>query len=458
MTDGVLDQPGCSATLALPEERRPDGARSFALRDRLLASGQVHDCRRSRAKFPDTLSVVIERTFPGGARSMVGGGETKAVSGRPRRRRVRGVGFDPAMVADAAVARRRGAQAHAGTASRRSTAWKRSPTCSPPRSSRRRIFIETGGCVSLARLESDGEIEVHVERRCRRSVFGTARGFLPPARAARFHRRRSAARSRTSAARSINSPSERRCPSRSSHLRLRRRRRARSLQAAAAHSCTPRRRQLSALHPCDPLFSKHPDILPNVSSKTNFIGAVEIGTSKVTVLVGEYHRPRARDHRLRRMLVARRDQGQRRRLTRPRANARTARSSRRSATRASGSTWCSSRRPAGTSKGFYNEAAVNVKAADNMIERDRHPHGVRSGQIEGAAGGPHGGAQHSPAVPRRRPPGARHPGTSRRAAARGRLLDGARPGAALADNIHVIRGFNLEVRELCSRASRRATW
>jgi cell division protein FtsA len=184
-----------------------------------------------------------------------------------------------------------------------------------------------------------------------------------------------------------------------------------------------------------------------VSSRTTFIGAVEIGTSKITVLVGEYNgrelaiigRGECSSHGVIKGTVvdykaasdsthsaleqAERDAGERIDLV-------------------------FLAQTSGHLEGFYNEASVNVKASDNMIE----PSDVRT--VCDLA--------KSKALPTgrmvvhhiRRPfrlDGRLIPGSPEN-------LVGARLDVGywtvhgqeqrLADNIHVIRGFNLEVREL----------
>ena len=106
-----------------------------------------------------------------------------------------------------------------------------------------------------------------------------------------------------------------------------------------------------------------------VSSRTRFIGAVEIGTCQDHRPRRRIHRPRARHHRLRRMPVARRHQGHRRRLQGgERVHPQRARGGR---ARAPASTidYVFLAQTGGHLEGFYNEAAVNVKAADNMVSR-----------------------------------------------------------------------------------------
>ena len=198
-----------------------------------------------------------------------------------------------------------------------------------------------------------------------------------------------------------------------------------------------------------------------MSSKTTFIGAVEIGTSKVTALVGEYTgrevviigygecpsrgiiKGSVVDYRAatecthNALEVAERDANER-----------------------IDHVFLS--QTGGHLDGFYNEASLNVKAADNMIESDDIRTVCDLAKAQGAAARwmmvrP----QHPQAVPRGRarlrPYLAGEPrGPEARGSATGPCTARSRE---LADNIHVIRGFNLEVRDSsCSPAWPRATW
>lgn len=74
-TDGVLDQAWLTTTLALPKNISLMELDLNALRERLLANGQVRTVLLTR-KFPDTLAVVIEERLPV-ARIKVQVGENK---------------------------------------------------------------------------------------------------------------------------------------------------------------------------------------------------------------------------------------------------------------------------------------------------------------------------------------------------------------------------------------------
>ena len=184
-----------------------------------------------------------------------------------------------------------------------------------------------------------------------------------------------------------------------------------------------------------------------MSSKTSFIGAVEIGTSKITVLVGEYTgrelaiigRGECASHGVIKGSVV----------------------DYKAASDCTHSALQLAEREAGESidlvflaqtgghlEGFYNEAAVNVKAADNMIEADdirtvcdlARSKELPTGRMV---------VHHI-----RRPfrvDGRLVPATPENLVGQ-RLEVGYwtvhGQEQRLADNIHVIRGFNLEVREL----------
>jgi cell division protein FtsA len=184
-----------------------------------------------------------------------------------------------------------------------------------------------------------------------------------------------------------------------------------------------------------------------VSSQTTFIGAVEIGTSKITVLVGEYTgrelaiigRAECASHGVIKGSVV----------------------DYKAASDCTHSALQAAERDAGESidvvflaqtgahlEGFYNEAYVNVKSADNMVDKDD----IRTvGDLAKSKELPAGRmVVHNIRRPYR---------------VDGRLVPASPEGLVgqrlevgywtvhgqeqrIADNIHVIRGINLEVREL----------
>ncbi len=184
-----------------------------------------------------------------------------------------------------------------------------------------------------------------------------------------------------------------------------------------------------------------------MSSRTSYIGAVEIGTSKITVLIGEYTgrelaiigRGECSSHGVIKGAVA--DY---------RAASDSTHSALEQAEREAGERidHVFLAQTGGHLEGFYNEAAVNVKASDNMID-----HGdVRT--VCDLAKWKELPAGRMVVHHIRRP-----------FRVDGRLVPGSPDGLVgqklevgywtvhgqeqrLADTIHVIRGFNLEVREL----------
>jgi cell division protein FtsA len=162
-----------------------------------------------------------------------------------------------------------------------------------------------------------------------------------------------------------------------------------------------------------------------LSSKTTFIGAVEIGTAKITALVGAYTG--------REIVIIGCGECASRGVIKGSVV------DYRAATECTHNALEMAERDAnerinhvflaqtgGHLEGFYNEASLNVKAADNMIEKDDIRTVCELAKAKDLPLGP----QHPPPFPGRRQAGphfAREPG---RPEARGRVLDGARPGAA----------------------------
>jgi cell division protein FtsA len=184
-----------------------------------------------------------------------------------------------------------------------------------------------------------------------------------------------------------------------------------------------------------------------VSSRNTFIGAVEIGTSKITVLVGEYSG--------RELAIIGRGECSSRGVIKGtvvdyKAASDCTHSALEQAEREAGERieLVFLAQTGGHLEGFYNEAAVNVKASDNMIE----PVDVRT--------------VCDLAKSKELPAGRMVVHNIRRPfRVDGRLIPGSPENLVgqrlevgywtvhgqeqrLADNIHVIRGFNLEVREL----------
>jgi cell division protein FtsA len=184
-----------------------------------------------------------------------------------------------------------------------------------------------------------------------------------------------------------------------------------------------------------------------VSSRTTFIGAVEIGTSKVTVLIGE--------HTGRELAIIGRGECTSRGVMKGtvvdyKAASDCTHSALEQAERDAGEKidFVFLAQTGSHLEGFYNEASVNVKASDNMID---------SGDIRTVC---------DLAKSKELPSGRMVVHNIRRPfRVDGRLVPGSPENLVgqrlevgywtvhgqeqrLADNIHVIRGFNLEVREL----------
>jgi len=184
-----------------------------------------------------------------------------------------------------------------------------------------------------------------------------------------------------------------------------------------------------------------------VSSRTLFIGAVEIGTSKVTALVGEYNG--------RELAIIGHGECPSRGVIKGavvdyKAASECTHSALEQAERDAGERieLVFLAQTGGHLEGFYNEAAVNVKAADNMIDAAD----IRT--VSDLAKSKELPAGRMVVHHIRRPfrvDGRLIPGTPENLVGQ-RLEVGYwtvhGQEQRLADNIHVIRGFNLEVREL----------
>lgn len=184
-----------------------------------------------------------------------------------------------------------------------------------------------------------------------------------------------------------------------------------------------------------------------MNSKTSFIGAVEIGTSKISVLIGEYTG--------RELAIIGRGECSSRGVFKGMV------ADYKAASDATHSALEQAEREAGERidyvflsqtgshlEGFYNEAAVNVKASDNMID----PGDVRTVcELAKAKELPAGRVVVHHIRRPFRVDGRLVPGNPENLV--GQRLDVGYwtvhgQEQRLADNIHVIRGFNLEVREL----------
>jgi len=176
VTDGVLDKGWLARTLALPGDATLMGLDLIKLRSRVLSDSQVDSASVTR-NFPDTLTVRISERSPV-ARLMAqsGGGEPQMLLMSRDGVAFAGTGFDPAMVASlpwidvvrlvrngGSIAPIQGMQAFADLlASAKLEAEG---------------LYRTWSVISLARLASDSEIEVHT-RDGMRVIFGANQDYL----------------------------------------------------------------------------------------------------------------------------------------------------------------------------------------------------------------------------------------------------------------------------------------
>ncbi len=184
-----------------------------------------------------------------------------------------------------------------------------------------------------------------------------------------------------------------------------------------------------------------------MSSRSTYIGAVEIGTSKITVLVGEYTG--------RELAIIGHGECSSRGVIKGavvdyKAACECTHSALEQAERDAGERIevVFLAQTGGHLEGFYNEASVNVKAADNMIEAaDIRTVGDLAKSKELPAGRMVVHHIRRPfRVDGRIVPGTPENLVGQRLEVGYWTVHGQEP--RLADNIHVIRGFNLEVREL----------
>jgi cell division protein FtsQ len=176
VTDGVLDKAWLVRTLALPADATLMGLDLMRLKSRVLADAQVGSASLIR-NFPDTLTVRLSERSPV-ARVMAdsGGGATGVLLVSRDGAAFAGTGFDPAIVASlpwldgVALARRGGVLAPIGgmgaVADLLASAKLEAEN-----------LYRTWEVVSLARLASDGEIEVRT-RQLTRIVFSAHEDYL----------------------------------------------------------------------------------------------------------------------------------------------------------------------------------------------------------------------------------------------------------------------------------------
>ncbi len=159
MTDGVLDQAWMSRTLALPKNTSLMALDLFQLRTRVLASGQVRSATLTRS-FPSTLTVSISERTPVARLSAQDKDDSPRMLLVARDGVVyEGVGYDAAMVTTlpwlAGVKLTRAGGTFQPIAGMESVA----ELLAKAKLEAEHLY-NTWKVVSLARLESDGEIEV----------------------------------------------------------------------------------------------------------------------------------------------------------------------------------------------------------------------------------------------------------------------------------------------------------
>jgi cell division septal protein FtsQ len=176
-TDGVLDRAWLERTLALPARSSLPQLDLPLLRGRVLASGQAREATLVR-DFPATLAVRVAERSPV-ARIMTQGPDSAARALLVARDGVvyDGVGYNPALLASLPwldgikLARQDGGFAPipgmAHVAKLLSDAQSDAP-----------MLYRTWRVVSLARLQSDGDIEVRSSDGLR-AIFGTQEEFFP---------------------------------------------------------------------------------------------------------------------------------------------------------------------------------------------------------------------------------------------------------------------------------------
>jgi cell division protein FtsQ len=177
VTDGALDRDWIVRTLALPKNATLMGLDLYRLRSRLLASGQVRTAALTR-NFPATLAVTLAERLPVARLMAQMGGDT------PRQLLVArdgvvfdGIGYDsPATSAlpwlDGMKLIRQG-DTFLPIAGMETVA----DLLAKARLEAEHLY-RTWQVVSLARLQSDGEIEVRTQA-LPRIVFGTQEDFFP---------------------------------------------------------------------------------------------------------------------------------------------------------------------------------------------------------------------------------------------------------------------------------------
>ncbi len=175
-TDGMLDQTWLVRTLALPKNATLMELNLYALRARLLASGQVRSATLTR-DFPATLSVSLSEQSPlARVKAQLGNQEPRVFLVARDGTVFEGVGFDERMVAtlpwlDGVKLERQG-ERFAPIAGMETVA----ALLGKAKLEAEHLY-RTWKVVSLARLETDREIEVRADG-VARILFGTNEDFF----------------------------------------------------------------------------------------------------------------------------------------------------------------------------------------------------------------------------------------------------------------------------------------
>lgn len=176
ITDGVLDHTWLIRTLALPRNASLMQLDLYQLRARILASGQVRSATLTR-NFPATLTVSLSEQSPvARVKAQIGGAEPRMLLVARDGTVFDGVGFDDAMITtlpwlDGVKLSRQG---DAFTPIRGMEAV--ADLLAKAKLEADHLY-RTWEVVSLARLQSDGEIEVRAQDGAR-IVFGTTEDFF----------------------------------------------------------------------------------------------------------------------------------------------------------------------------------------------------------------------------------------------------------------------------------------
>jgi cell division protein FtsQ len=176
VTDGVLDRNWLAQTLALPADATLMGLDLEQLRLKVMGDAQVASSSVNR-NFPDTLTVRIsERSPVARVMAQTGGDEPKMLLVSRDGVAFEGTGFDPSMVAslpwvDGVRMVRLGASFEPIEGMPAVAALLASAKLEAEN------LYNTWQVISLARLASDGEIEVHTKDGMK-VIFGTNENFL----------------------------------------------------------------------------------------------------------------------------------------------------------------------------------------------------------------------------------------------------------------------------------------